>query len=175
MSFTIKSGRLATRSSQKILKVGAVDDDENAATASGEGVQSGSNSNPVGRHAPTNIILSSNAIREHLSINSTVGTLQAEDIDTSETYSYSLAAGAGDSDNGSFNISGNSLRSSSVFDYATKSAYSIRVRVSDGELSFEKAFAITITSVSPQSYPAIELPRTLVASAPGELVDKIVV
>ena len=58
-------------------------------------------------------------------------------------------SGTGDTDNASFSISGNQLLSAAVFDYETKSSYSIRIRSTDqGELYFEKSFVITILDVN---------------------------
>ena len=99
--------------------------------------------------APTNIALSANTINENVSANTAVGTLSATDADAGNTFTYTLAAGTGDTDNASFNISGSSLRISASPDFETKSSYSVRVRVADqGGLTFEKAFAITITNVN---------------------------
>lgn len=102
---------------------------------------------PTGSTAPTDISLSSLSISEHLEANSEVGTLSGTDID-SGSLTYSLVAGTGDTDNGSFNISGNSLRATSTLDFETKASYSVRVRVSDGSLSFEKAFTITVLDIA---------------------------
>ena len=99
--------------------------------------------------APTNITLSASTIAENAAINTTIGTFGATDPDTGNTFSYSLVAGTGDTGNSSFNISGNTLRNSSVFNYEAQNSYSIRVRVTDqGSLTFEKAFAITVTNVN---------------------------
>lgn len=100
----------------------------------------------VSNLAPTNLIISNSSIQEIQPVNTVVGTLSTVDPDASDTFSYSLVSGAGDTDNASFNISGDQLRSSQVFDYETKNSYSVRIRSTDqGGLSFEKAFLITIT------------------------------
>ncbi|MGE5123550.1 MAG: hypothetical protein ACM3H7_03475 [Acidobacteriaceae bacterium] len=96
--------------------------------------------------APTNIILSNSTIPENRPTNTVVGTLSTVDPNAGDTFTYSLVSGAGSTDNGSFNLSGNQLRSSAVFDYETKSSYSVRIRTTDNHgLFFEKAFTITIT------------------------------
>jgi hypothetical protein len=95
--------------------------------------------------APTDISLSSTSIAENQPVNTVVGLLSTTDPNSGDSFTYSLVAGAGSTDNSSFNISGNQLRSSAVFDMETKSSYSVRIRTSDGSLTFEKAFTITVT------------------------------
>jgi len=99
--------------------------------------------------APTNIALSSSSINENNSINDIIGAFSTTDPDAGDTHTYSLVSGTGSTDNSSFNISGSNLRASAVFDYETKSSYSIRVRTTDsGGLYFEKQFTITINDVT---------------------------
>ncbi len=99
--------------------------------------------------SPTNILLSNSSIEENLPVNTQVGTLSTIDPNAGDTFIYSLVSGAGDTGNGSFNILGNKLRSSEVFDYETQNSYSIRLRTTDhGGLFFEKVFNITITLVT---------------------------
>lgn len=95
---------------------------------------------------PTDIILSNNKISENQAINTIVGSLSAVDPNAGDAFTYSLVSGEGDSGNASFNISGNQLRSSEIFDYETQNSYSIRIRATDqGNLYYEKVFTITIT------------------------------
>jgi len=109
--------------------------------------------------APTDIALSANTVAENLVINTVVGTLSTSDADPGDTFTYSLVSGAGSTDNASFNISGNSLRTSAVFNYETKNSYSIRVRTTDaGSLYFEKVFTILVTNVN-------EVPTDIALSA----------
>lgn len=97
---------------------------------------------------PTDINITSNQIAENLPSNSTVGTLSTADQDVTNTFIYTLISGAGSTDNSSFNISGNTLRSSVSFDFETKSAYSVRLRATDnGGAYFEKIFTINVTDV----------------------------
>ena len=97
--------------------------------------------------APTDIALSNARVIEKQAAGATVGTLSATDANVGDTFTYALVAGEADADNASFALSGNTLKTAEVFDAATKSSYSIRVRVTDKSgLTFEKAFAITVTS-----------------------------
>lgn len=103
---------------------------------------------PVPNQAPNNIALSNTSIPENQPINTVVGTLSTTDPDAGNTFTYTLVAGTGSADNGSFNISGAQLRTSAVFDYEVKNSYNIRIRVTDqGGLTFEKAFVISVTQV----------------------------
>jgi hypothetical protein len=99
-------------------------------------------------NAPTNITLSATAINENVAANSTVGTLSTTDPDVGNSFTYTLVAGSGSTDNASFNISASSLRITSSPDFETKNSYSVRVRTTDQSgLFFEKAFTITIINV----------------------------
>ena len=94
---------------------------------------------------PSDILLSNTSILENQPVNSVVGILTTSDVNSGDTFTYSLVNGAGDTDNASFNISGDQLRSSQVFDYETKNIYSVRIRSTDqGGLFVEEAFLITI-------------------------------
>ena len=112
--------------------------------------------------APTDIGLSASSIAENNLENAVVGSLSTIDPDSSDAHSYSLVAGAGDSDNAIFNISGNSLRASGTLDYESKNSYSVRVRSTDlGGNTFEKVFVVSVTDVneipSDTTPPVIEL------------------
>ena len=95
--------------------------------------------------APTDISLSNSSVAENQPVDTAVGDFSTTDPDTGNTFTYTLMAGTGDIDNASFNISGDSLRTSEVFDYETKNSYSIMVRSADQNcLYFEKVFTITV-------------------------------
>ncbi|MDP3929574.1 MAG: cadherin domain-containing protein, partial [Bacteroidota bacterium] len=95
--------------------------------------------------APTTINLSNNTLTENLPNRSLVGLLSSVDQDVNNTFSYSLATGTGDTDNASFAILGNELRSNIRFNFESKSVYSIRLRTNDGfGGTLESAFTINI-------------------------------
>jgi hypothetical protein len=107
--------------------------------------------------APTSLALSANTVDEGNAIDFVVGTLTSADPDAGDTSTFSLVSGAGSTDNGSFNLSGNSLRLGVVTDFETKSSYQVRVRVADvGGLSFEQAFTITVNDL-PESAVVINV------------------
>jgi gliding motility-associated-like protein len=102
--------------------------------------------------APTDIALSASSVAENAATGTIVGTLSATDVDAGDTFTYTLVSGSGDTDNASFTIDGNTLKTAAVFDYETKSSYSVRVRVTDaGGLSFEKQFTILIIDLNEDS------------------------
>lgn len=106
--------------------------------------------------APTDIDLSNSAVFENQPSGTTVGIFNTIDPDVGNTFTYSLVAGTGNTDNGSFQIDGSSLKTNASFDFETKSSYSIRIRSTDqGGLSFEKAFLISVSDVN--EAPAISL------------------
>jgi hypothetical protein len=97
---------------------------------------------------PSDITLSSTAIAENSPANSVIGTLSAS---PTSSYTYTLVAGTGDTDNGSFTISGSNLQINASPDYETKNSYSLRVKATrdDGGscvTPFEKALIVTITN-----------------------------
>jgi Bacterial Ig-like domain/Cadherin domain len=100
-------------------------------------------------NSPTNIALSSAIVAENLSAASTVGTFSTTDPDTSDAFAYALVSGTGSADNSSFTIdSQGNLKTESVFDFESKSSYSIRVRSTDqGGLFVERVFTITVNNV----------------------------
>jgi VCBS repeat-containing protein len=95
---------------------------------------------------PDDIRLSSSSVAEERPIGTTVGTLGTEAFGGS--YTYTLVSGAGDTDNGRFTISGTTLKTAAIFDYETKTSYSIRVQVQESlGLTAVKNFTINVTDV----------------------------
>jgi len=98
---------------------------------------------------PTNVLLPNYTVKENQPVGTTVGTLNTSDPDAGDTASYRLVAGPGSTDNASFTISGNELKTAAVFNFEAKRAYSIRVRVTDqGGLYFEKMKTVDVTNVN---------------------------
>ena len=99
--------------------------------------------------APTNISASASSVAENAASGTSVGTLSGTDADAGDTFTFTLVSGTGDTDNASFTISGNTLSTAGVFDFETKSSYSVRIRITDaGGLTFEKVFTISVTDVN---------------------------
>jgi len=92
---------------------------------------------------PTSVALSNDYIFESQEIGTLVGFLSTVDPDVDDTFTYAFCGGVDDT---KFQISGDNLRSTVVFDYETKSSYSICVRSTDskGQKTPNKTFIITI-------------------------------
>ena len=112
--------------------------------------------------APTDVAANANSVAENATSGTSVATMSATDVDAGDTFTYTLVSGTGDTDNASFAITGSALTTAAVFDFETKSSYSVRVRVTDaGGLSFEKEFTITVTNVN-EAPTALALSNTSV-------------
>ncbi|MFM8892867.1 MAG: cadherin domain-containing protein, partial [Planctomycetia bacterium] len=97
---------------------------------------------------PTDITLPPTNIAENAGVNAVVGLLGTVDPDTGNTFTYTLVAGTGSTDNASFNISGNELRATASLDFEARRYYSVRVRSTDqGGLFTEEQFPITVTDI----------------------------
>ena len=92
---------------------------------------------------PTNVGISFSSIYENVVTGTTIGGLYTIDPDTSNTFTYTLVSGTGSTDNDSFDIDGSSLKSGEVFNYETKSSYSIRVRSTDQGNLFKEKVIVT--------------------------------
>ncbi|HID53032.1 MAG TPA: tandem-95 repeat protein, partial [Anaerolineae bacterium] len=100
-----------------------------------------------GNDPPTDIALSNTNVDENQPSGAIVGTLSGTDPNTGDTLTFSLVADAVDND--SFAVNGTNLETAAVFDFETKSSYTVRVRVTDqGGLYFDKDFTITINDVN---------------------------
>jgi hypothetical protein len=103
--------------------------------------------------------LSATVINENVAANTVVGALGSTNPDTENTFTYTLIAGAGDTDNVAFNFSGSNLRISDIPNFENKSSYSVRVRTTDqGGLTYDEAFTITVNDLC----EIIQLTRHLV-------------
>ncbi|MFO1000942.1 MAG: hypothetical protein U0936_11410 [Planctomycetaceae bacterium] len=98
--------------------------------------------------APADITLSSNMVDENQEAPVIVGTLTSSDNDANDTHLFSLVSGVGDTDNSSFLIEGNTLYAAAVFDFESRSSYSIRVRVKDQYgLAFERNLVVKVRNL----------------------------
>ncbi|MBE9178008.1 cadherin domain-containing protein [Oculatella sp. LEGE 06141] len=100
--------------------------------------------------APTDLVLSATNVNENVSINTVIGAFTTLDSDLPyDTLTYSLVAGSGSTNNASFNIVGNQLRTSFSPNFEAQNSYSIRIRTTDqGGLFYEKEFIITINDIN---------------------------
>ncbi|WP_322993932.1 Ig-like domain-containing protein [Limnohabitans sp.] len=127
-------------------------------TAGNESVVSAGLSITVDTAAPSAIALSSNTLSNSASANTAVGTLSSTDATVSDTFTYSLVAGAGSTNNSSFSISGTSLVATNPSALSAGS-YSVRVRTTDVAGNyFEQTFSITVTS---NQAPVVSTPTAI--------------
>ena len=99
---------------------------------------------------PTDIAISANTIAENAVSGTTVGSFSSTDPDVGNTFTYTLVAGTGSTDNAQFTIDGSgTLKSAVPFDFEATPTLSVRVRTTDqGGLFFEKAFTINLTNAN---------------------------
>jgi gliding motility-associated-like protein len=103
--------------------------------------------------APTAIALSNATIDENNLKFQPIGSLGSTDPDAGDSFTYSLVSGTGSTDNSIFRVSGNTLGAANVFDFETKSSYSIRIQTTDAAgLSFQKTLSISVNDVN--DYPS---------------------
>ena len=141
-TFTVSFAPTAIGARSAVVKIASSDYDENPFDLRVSGT---ANLN----RAPTAISLSSSSLVEGNAANATVGNLQTTDLDDGDTFTYTLVAGAGDTDNGSFTIVGGALKITPVTDYETKTSYSIRVKTTDaGGLSYETSLTVSVVNLN---------------------------
>lgn len=114
--------------------------------------------------APTDLTLSSTSVAEKQPVGATVGTLSTTDPDAGNAFTYTLVSGEGSTDNASFSIVGDTLQTAAVFNYSTKSSYSIRIRSTDQNGLFtEKSLTITITAPAVARLAFVQAPANVAA------------
>lgn len=98
--------------------------------------------------APTDIALTILPLPENTAVGTVVGSFTPTDPDAGDTFTYTLVAGTGDTNNAWFTVATNTLVLAQALDFEVLPSLSIRVRVTDlGGLFFEKVFTITVTDV----------------------------
>ncbi|MDJ0581749.1 Calx-beta domain-containing protein, partial [Crocosphaera sp.] len=129
----------------------------------------------MSNQSPTDLNLSNSRIREHQPIDRVIGEFITTDPDTGNTFTYTLVSGDGSTDNNSFTIDNNQLKTNTILDYETKNSYDIRVRTTDQDgLFFEKALTINIDNVNEASLPIIKDPisdLTVIENAANTNID----
>jgi hypothetical protein len=90
-------------------------------------------------------------------------------------FTFTLATGAGGSDNASFSIIGNELRTTESFDFETQSSYFVRIRTTDiGGLWYEEAFVITVTDIDEIAPTVLSITRIRANPTSADSVDFLV-
>ncbi len=121
--------------------------------------------------APTSLSINTSNVNENAASGNTVGTFSSVDPDASTTVTYSLVSGIGATNNASFAIVAGVLQTAAVFNYEAKNAYTVRVSVTDGALSFENIFAIRVNDINdaPVAVDDTINPTLQVISVPTDL------
>jgi hypothetical protein len=99
---------------------------------------------------PTNLMSVDTIISESQPLGTMVGLLSTTDEDVADSHIYSLVTGTGDTDNGLFSISNDTLKSQTTFDFETQNTlYSIRVKTDDGNGgTYERVFTIVVQDIN---------------------------
>lgn len=96
---------------------------------------------------PAGLVLTTGELNENLPTGTIVGTFNTPLANAA--CAYTLVAGTGADDNGSFRIDGDKLLTQSVFDYESKASYSIRVQTENAlGGTLQKQFTITISNTN---------------------------
>ncbi len=130
--------------------------------------------------SPTDIALSNSSVNQSAGAGATVGTLSTTDPDGSDSHTYSLVSGTGDTDNALFTLVGDTLKTAGS-DTPPAGAYSVRIRTDDGRSgTYEEAFAVTVAtgtfvwSGAGSDYPGWNDPDNWVGGvAPGQGGDLV--
>jgi len=96
---------------------------------------------------PTNVDLSNDILPENQPTDTVVGALSTADVDSGDNFTYTLVSGG--TDNPSFYISDNQLKTAESFDFEARGSYNVRIRsTDDGGLGIEKSFTIHVTNLN---------------------------
>lgn len=115
--------------------------------------------NPVADHSfsfstsenstPTAVDLAPSAVAENSPVGTMVGTLSTTDDDAGDTFTYTLVAGAGDTDNALFTIDGAAVQTAVQLDAEESATRTIRVRSTDASgAGVEASFVIGVVDVN---------------------------
>lgn len=100
---------------------------------------------------PTSISLAAAIVYENSPAQTLAGTLSSTSDDPSATFTYSLAPGTGDTDNGKFTIVNNQIKTLGALNFEQQASYKVRVRsTTQHQLSLDKELTIAISNVNEQ-------------------------
>ena len=97
----------------------------------------------------SNATLTAVTVYENQAVGTAAGTMASVSENPVATFTYTLVAGTGDTDNSLFSITGNQLKTAASLNYEQKSSYSIRVRsTTQYGATLEKVFTVAISDVN---------------------------
>jgi Ca2+-binding RTX toxin-like protein len=106
--------------------------------------------------APIAIAFSGGSVAENSGNGVLIGTLSTSDPDAGDSFTYTLAPGAGDADNGLVAIAGDEIRVNGAIDFETNPTLELRVRSTDaGGLLLERTIVVNVSDVSEQPFNLI--------------------
>ncbi len=113
-------------------------------------------------YPPTGFSLSPNSVLENQPSGTAVGTLSATDSNGSDTHIFALVNSASCAGNGAenvnFSITGNTLSTTTSFDFETKASYQVCITVTDNNgLSFTGVYTVNIMDVADETPPSVSL------------------
>ncbi len=95
--------------------------------------------------APLSVAFAPVLLAENMPAGTLAGSLSTTDPDVGDTFTYTLVAGSGDTDNAFFSVSGNDIVTAAMLDYEFRPDYSVRIRSTDsGGLFIEQNITISI-------------------------------
>ncbi|MFD3002637.1 cadherin domain-containing protein [Pontibacter toksunensis] len=101
--------------------------------------------------APASVSFSAGELQENQPVGTLVGNLSSASDDPNDSFTYSLKAGEGDTDNTSFTINGNKINTAAVLDYEQKKTYNVRLQsMNKRGLSLERQMEIAVKDVNEQ-------------------------
>ena len=107
---------------------------------------------------PTSLTLSGTSVAENSPVGTVVGSFIGVDPDPGDNLTYTFVDGAGDADNGLFQIQGNQLRILESPDFEQQELYTVRVQGRDRQNNtIEEAFTIRVLD-QPESGPGTNFP-----------------
>ncbi|MCE5258475.1 MAG: choice-of-anchor D domain-containing protein [Chloroflexi bacterium] len=117
----------------------------------------------LGNAAPTEVVLSYNAVAENEASGTEVGNLSSVDPNVGDTHTYALVDEADYPDNTAFAVDGSALETANVLDHESQDSYVIKIRSTDsGGLQVAQVFTITVLDRN-EAPTAINLSSSIVA------------
>lgn len=117
--------------------------------------------------SPMELALAPAIVVDNQAAGTAVGALSTLDYDPNDTHTYTLVSGSGDTDNGNFEIAGNTLKTKVTLTDKAKTSYSVRVQVADNNGGvLQQAITISVKVNTPPVY-AGNLPTTVQSAKSG--------
>lgn len=117
---------------------------------------------------PTDIRITKTTIDENEATGTLVGILSTVDVNENDIHTYEFVTGDLDTNNESFQISGDQLLTNEKFDYETQAIYTVRIQTKDkAGATFSKAFLISVRDLEETSVNIIKSVEQLVKVYPN--------